>query len=342
MDSRFAPLCASLLFAVGCDDPTEGDRARLNRCPTDEICSARHQQGLKFLPRWGPDTAAVAVDGTWTLRLKPAGGSGEALSGFDASVEGPVFDVEVLDSQSLRITGRSAGEAYLRILERSSGRLIDRLSVRVDEAVSTRLGRSSVVAGGSIAVPDTALELAVELLATDGTQLIDDGVAATVEGLPSETHWWSTGAGFPFHSEGAFGTTVKIPPRSAGATLHLTAGGQVTELSLVPQEPPDAIAPISRVDSVFQFDGPHEEAGVGQMTQGTVSKQCWSAFRDGVPLTTVPLTFQTSPHLSFEQVGPCVRLATAHGVPSGEAQIVVSAGGLERRFHVAIVGSPAP
>ncbi len=334
MKIRNLTLCCLVLAASGCDDPTEGDRARINRCPTDESCSARHADGLRFVPDVGPKDGIVALGGTRTLRLTSPDEEEEPLGEWTVAEGDGIISTEKLDDDRVRVTALAEGRETVRILDPSTGELLDRKEITVESVGGFRYGRAGAATSGKLRVSAGEQVLAIELLSKDGRQLVDDSLSADWNGEPLEASWWSTGAGFPFVGEGRFGTTVSIQSPTSDATLTITAAGQSVSLEVLPGMGGDAkaeqIEPVVHSTSIFQ------NLGRGTLPAGVVGVQCFSALIAGAPTTGLEFAFESSANISFEQVGPCLRVTTPSGGAGDEAWIQVRSGALTRVFPLDI------
>lgn len=334
---RNLALCCLALTSAGCDDPTEGDRARINRCPTNETCSARHPKGLRFVPDRGPDDGVVALGGTRTLRIASTD-EDEPLGRWSLDHGSDIFDVERLGDVTLRITARAEGRETIRILDPETGELLDRKEITIEAVSEFRYGRSGAASSGKLRLAGDDHALAIELVSKAGHLVVDDSLSAEWNGDPIEASWWSTGSGFPSFGPDRFGTTVNVrspaPVPEATATLTINAAGQTISLEVLPRTAGGAsteqIEAVVRTMSVFQ------RSDRGRLKAGAVGVQCWSALSDSALISGAEFAFDASANVAFEQVGPCVRLSTPNGGVGDEAWVQVRSGALTRVFPIDI------
>ncbi len=136
-------LLAGLVTSTGCEyGSAGGDRALTGECP-ERNCSDQAEAGLIFYGQTFYDDAGddrlgpVAREGTFNLRFGSA--NGEELTDWrvEAVPEG-IVDAEIVGYQTIRLTGRQAGEVNVRIVDSRNGFLIDQLPFRsqtIDEVV---------------------------------------------------------------------------------------------------------------------------------------------------------------------------------------------------------------
>lgn len=193
----------------------EGERsADMGACPEGEVCSKRTPTGLRFVGaflfdnetlRLGP----VIAGGTFDLGLRAH--TGEELPAYAFEIENPtvlrgqhgqgVFGP--LDERTgqplypvdghLTLTGRAAGQSYVRIVDPETGELFDRLPLDVVEIEDVRLVNVGDEEREELLRGQEEL-LGIRLLAADdGREIraIDDGLEfyATGNVQPELMYW---------------------------------------------------------------------------------------------------------------------------------------------------------
>lgn len=166
-------VAASLtLGLIACLAEVDGERAETGSCPEGEVCSAATPEGLRFIGHafWDDETirlGPVLVGGTFDLGIRTVDGS--PLPEFDVEVEDPgVFAAEpggafALDGfdwdpdrrphAALTLYGRGEGSTRVRIVDRETGELLDRLRVEAYEIGDVSVtnmndpGRDYLIAG---------------------------------------------------------------------------------------------------------------------------------------------------------------------------------------------------
>jgi hypothetical protein len=202
--------CASL---AACMSRLQGERAKSGECPVGETCSEATLSGLHFvgnafwdetqLLRLGP----VLVGGTFDIGIQTV--DGEPLPDFALQAEdpsvfqvergqgvfGPTFEGEALYPVDghLRLTGKGAGTTMIRVVDRTTGELFDRIAIEayeIEDIAITNMDdpdRQYVLAGCEEL-------LAVRLLAKGGgdeLRAFDQSVQLRAEGtVRAETNFW--------------------------------------------------------------------------------------------------------------------------------------------------------
>jgi hypothetical protein len=136
-------LLAGLVATTGCEyGSAQGDRYMTGECP-ERNCSDQASAGLIFYGQAFYDDAGddrlgpVAQDGRFTLRFGSA--NGEELTDWDVEITpAGAIETEIVGYQTIRLTGRMAADATVRIVDSRNGFLIDQIPFRVaaiDEVV---------------------------------------------------------------------------------------------------------------------------------------------------------------------------------------------------------------
>jgi hypothetical protein len=212
----FASILPLLGMCLACLAPVEGDRSATGECPAGERCSSRTPEGLTFVgqaffdaegvPRLGP----VVAGGRLEVGLENPGSesmplfvtttsdaavldtaANDALFGPATDDGTPLYSVE----RWLTLRAGGAGEAYLRVLDPSSGELYDRTSIVVVDVRDVRLENVTDGAARDHLLAGCSSMVGVRLLAEqDGVEIraIDDGMRVWADGaeITPEPRLW--------------------------------------------------------------------------------------------------------------------------------------------------------
>jgi len=283
----FVPVALVLALSLAClDDETPGDRLTTTTpvCPTGEVCSTT-VGGLYFggrLPQPHP-LFAIALGGVQRISFRavaprapvgldastpPDSGTGEPLPLPDFVVSSTSSEVQILSSNRLvvgvgeaMLLGVTSGTSRVRVTERESGRLLDRVEVRVAEVARVDLHAEEctwlpVLLGAATAGDDvqfggcgavwagSEVRAALSLADSNGEPLWDDtlthdDVAPTevystflTQGMVFDVRAPLTGE-LQFEVMGASGTHVaRLPVVSDVADIWLRGSSGTRELTL--------------------------------------------------------------------------------------------------------------
>lgn len=198
-----------LALSLACLAPVDGERAATGDCPAGERCSAATPEGLVFvgqtlfdgagLPRLGPIVAggslevglerpgdaalpAFAAETTNAAVILPL--RGDDFFGPPTESGEPSFAVEA----HLNLVAATPGEAFLRIVDPTTGELFDRTSFVVVDVDDVRLRNVSEPERDHLLAGCTQM-VGVELLGNqDGIEVraIDDGMRVWADGVELE------------------------------------------------------------------------------------------------------------------------------------------------------------
>jgi hypothetical protein len=169
---------------------TLGDRAE-NGCPIGQTCSDQTPDGLAFEgPTLGgafldASVKPVAVGGTETVLVTDAATGDGIYAPFTASFSSAALRVATIGSSRVTVAGVADGDAKLR-LDDADGLLLDQvtMSARVLDHVALAATEAHLdpQTTGEVVWSGGHAYLTVELMAADGTRLVDDGTAIDVPG----------------------------------------------------------------------------------------------------------------------------------------------------------------
>jgi hypothetical protein len=240
----FAILGGLLALSLACVSEVDGDRATTGTCPEGETCSDATPMGLRFVGQifFDDETAhlgPILAGGRFDLGLRTPDGA--AVPPWTFTVEnasvlgattgtgtfGPVDETgrpEYPVDGYLTLRGGTPGDTYVRILDASSGDLLDRILLDVYELRDVRIRNASGPSDDALVAGCESM-IGVRLIATDGmteTEIggFDQDVTVSVGGeLRRERRFWDC-------------FLYTVPAGATSADIEVTAAGRVFAKSM--------------------------------------------------------------------------------------------------------------
>ncbi len=313
---------AVALVLGGCAIP--GDRAATGACPVGESCAPQTPNGLYFRGEdiFG-DLGTTAVGGVQVVSVLADQNEIFTLP-FDAASDGPSFRVLSVEPPNVTIEGLAPGTSKLRILQRNTGLLFDRVNVKVAALAWVSIGPpllSDVDSTAPWAVAAGAeVPLELSLFAADATPLVDD-TAVTISATPlsdrtsvvdvavASSFSWSS---FTVRARAAGNFALTIDTAGTSFEQSLLAVDRVTDI---------ALQPATLLTLV-----------VGQ--PGTV---CFTGLDDGTQVSGLPWTYSTtSAGVDLFADGNCVTVTASS---QGSVNVAAAAFGFSKSFAFSVVAS---
>lgn len=300
-------LCAALLPAC-----TLGDRA-LGGCPDGEVCSDKTPEGLQFvgtakagdLFTSGP--GPTAIGGTQEVQIEDREGNPLGLS-FLADGK-PAFSVAHSDANIVTVTGKLAGNSYLRILDPADDTLFDRFLMD-----AAPLDHVDFVSGDLFEVQTTGLSLAYltgernisfGLFDAAGNRLVDTSAVFQVAG--------ATNIGWD---------TVHLSAHVAGTlSTPVTAGGH--------EQPPLDLVIVDSIEDIQTINA-QSEVALG------VTDVCVEGLAQGRHVVGIDEWTMTFAGNDSTSVDGCFQLTTT---ALGPLTVHMAAAGAEKDIQLTVVRS---
>lgn len=211
-----------------------GERAAGNGtgCPTGETCSSATPQGLYFqgpTPFYGigPNgPLTVAVGGTEKVTVLATSNSEDTFdSAFDAAGTS-VIQIDEVTPPDVQVSASAAGKGYLRILQKGTDKLLDRVEVLSAKAAKTALVPSTKVwvdtdvpQNGWAVFAGATVQIGAQLHSASDAPLVDQSMKLVI-----------TGAGTADKTQ-ALWDVVKLTAGASGDVLVTATLGDGTSFS---------------------------------------------------------------------------------------------------------------
>ncbi len=339
-------LGAALFFSLATSAPTEGERVD-GGCPPGEICSPDTPDGLFFAGTpLGEEILPIpqkplptAVGGTQTVSVFLDKAGEHEFLGFTASAGGPSFVVETVATNDIGIKGLAEGSDYLRVFNRETAELFDRLLVD-----TARVAKVAVLPYQGDLFGDRDLLQAVrpEVVYSADRDVAFYGIAlydGNDRRVVDTSATLQLGLGFKRNAQlwDRFEQTGALPPGKYN--LGVTLGdGSTHELS---------VTLVSGVDSIRWSPGSSDSLLVSPdkgLAVNASQMYCFAGQSGG--LTVVGAPFQFSATGPVDLGTPSFDCIVVRATALGTVKLTVASGGLSATFDIPVrankLQQPAP
>lgn len=302
-------LIPSVALLLGCPAPNidgvYGERWS-GGCPRDERCSDATPDGLIFGSADGAFILPVAVGGTQRIHISVLQGNVPVFDALSSSSNIEVTNVTAFD---FALLGVAPGQSTVRIVERTGGALLDRMSF--ETAAVERVVVSNALSWIIDPLPEPrpivfapgVHEVRVSLIDVSGRRLVDESM--TVDGARAPN-----GSAYVAVSEA--GLDLAITAAGTSHTMRLDPAGEIDDIELLNGSP--AITPGGGVCTLALSGG----------SWVVPARSTTSIFTlDDIMLEPDP----TFPNCAI----------VPEDIPVGSAELTIEIGGFTRTFDVAVL-----
>jgi hypothetical protein len=312
-----------LLLAAAC--AAQGERAR-DGCPSGEVCSPDTPNGLFFLgPPVGDELlgrmmpAPVAAGGTQSIRvlIGPGSTSPPFDDDFEALSSNAALGIDDVDPPDVTVHGLAAGQAFLRIVEPSTGLLYDRLGVEVrpvERAIVRPRAHAVPIADVEftrdrtidwVGLAGAEVQLLVILESESGVRLVDESIELSFPG-PTTREQWDV-----------------LTVRAQDGTFTIRTGDGVTRTA--------AIRAVAAVEDIVSVPGPTPWTTSEPLPAGGVTL-CFRATTGGKLVAGADWSFTSTMFTPSPSLSP--NCAAVTGAAGQTGTLTVSASGTTRQFPI--------